>query len=156
MKRKLLIIGVLLVVMGYLYWRTQPEQVIKRRSKSLIEMADQVSEGAGLFDIKRLEGLIGHQLKYQVDAYSSQRASANQAEVLSAYQWMGDNTKKSEFKIEEITGLSIEGNDARLKCRVVGILEMNDIRMMEGLHLVEFGWCRDSKGHWRLVELVWK
>lgn len=155
MKRKLLIVGVLLVVISYLYWRSQPEQVIKRRSKALIEMADQASEGAGLFDIKRLEGLIGQQLKYQVDAVSSRSASTSQAEVLSAYQWMGDNTRKSEFKIEEITGLSIEGNDARLKCRVVGILEMNDIRMMEGLHLVEFGWRKDSRGDWRLVELVW-
>lgn len=156
MKRNLMIVGVLLVLIGYLYWRTLPEQVIKRRSKALIEMADQVSEGAGLFNIKRLEGLIGQQLEYQVDAVSSQSASTSQAEVLSAYQWMGDNTKKSQFKIEDITGLSIEGDDARLKCRVVGILEMNDIRMMEGMHLVEFGWRKDARGEWRLVELVWK
>lgn len=156
MKRALIIAGVVVLLLAYIVWRSQPEQVLKRRSKALIGMADQVSGGVGLFDLNRLEGLIADELRFQVDVVSGEFESASLAEVVSGYQWMGENTRKSDFKIEEFKSISIDGDRARVKCRVEGVLEMSDIRMMEGLHRVEFAWRKDKRGDWRLEELVWK
>ena len=148
--------AILVLLVGFLIWRGQPEQVLKRRSKALIEMANQASSGVGIFDLNRLEGLIDQELKYQIDAVSEEGGSAYVAEVVSGYQWMGENVEKSEFEIQEFTSLQIEGDRALVKMQVQSVLEMKGIRMMDGVQFVEFTWSKNDRGDWRLSEMLWK
>lgn len=156
LKHYAIIGAVVIALIGFLIWRAQPEQVIKRRSKALIEMADQVSGGVGLFDLNRLEGLIDRELKYEVQAVSEKPGTAYVAEVVSGYHWMSENVQKSDFKIEEFTSVVIEGDTARVKMQVQSVLDMKGIRMMDGIQFVEFGWRKNDRGDWRLSEMIWK
>lgn len=156
MKRIAVISVFVVLLIAYLIWRVQPEQVLKRRCKSVIALADQASGGVGLFDVSRLEKLLGDHINFQIEVVSSEIHSANRIEALSGYQWIAENVKKSDFEIEEFTSIEIEEDKARVKSRVQAVLEMPEIRMMDGVYLVEFGWLKDEKGDWRLIEVVWK
>ena len=156
MKRNIGIAVAAVLLIGFFVWRAQPQQVVKRKSKELIGMADQVGGGVGLFDFSNLETLLDAQIEFEVEAVSRERETVGSVEVISAYQWLGENVKKSEFEISSFDSIQINGDQATVKTQVEGLLEMEDIRMLDGTYFVEFGWRKDEKGDWRLTELIWK
>ena len=145
-----------MLVIGYLVWRSQPEQVLKRQCKTLMGMADEVGNGVGIFDIKRLENLLADQVVFQIDVVDEEPFRAGQIEVISAYRWLGGNVEKSNFMIVEFTSVEIEGDEARLDLKVAGTLEMPDMRMLEGEHAAGFLWQKDEEGDWRLTEFSFR
>ena len=156
MKRNLIIAGAAVLLIGYLIWRAQPEQVLKRRCDLLISMADSVAGGTGFFDLNRLEGLLADRVAVEVEQVSTERERFGQVEVITGYQWLGENVQKSSFDIIEFTSIDIQDDKATVKTRVEGMLEMPDIRMMDGEYFVEFQWKKDERDEWRLVALIWK
>lgn len=155
MKRILLIVGVVVVILLYVVWRGQTEQVLKRHSKNLISLADQVGGGIGLFDVNRLEGLLAEEVTFEIEIVADEPFSAGRIEVLSAYRWLGSNVQKSDFKIAEFTNVQIDGDRATLELQVEGMLEMPDMRMLEGDHSVVLDWHKDERGDWQLERFVW-
>lgn len=156
MKRKLIILAILVIITGVLIWRAQPEQVLKRRSKDLIGMANSVSIGAGVFDLNRLKALLADEVALEIEQVSMDREVVAEDQVISTYQWLGENVKRSSFEILEFVGIDIHGSHATIKTRVVGVLEMENIRSMDGEYLVTFGWRKDARGDWVLADLIWE
>lgn len=154
MKRNLIILAVLVIITGVLIWRSQPEQVLKRRSKDLIGMANSVSVGPGVFDLNRLKILLADEVALEIEQVSKDRKVVAEAQVISAYQWLGENVNRSSFEIVEFVGIDIDGSQATIKARVGGVLEMENIRSMEGEYLVTFGWGKDARGDWVLAQLI--
>lgn len=156
MKRNLIILAVLVIITGVLIWRSKPEQVLKRRSKDLIGMASSVSVGPGIFDLNRLKILLADEVALEIEQVSKDREVVAEAQVISAYKWLGENVKRSSFEIVEFIGIDIDGSQATIKARVGGVLEMESIRSMDGEYLVTFGWRKDARGDWVLAELIWE
>ena len=156
MKKNIIIAAVLLLGLVFFIWRSQPKQVIKRQSEELISMADKISSGVGLFDFNKLESLLAPQVDFEVEEVSSERQTVGSVEVISAYQWLGDNIKKSEFKVVSIDSIQIKGDAAKVKMQVKGLLEIPEMRMMDDTYFVELAWESDDKGDWRLTELIWE
>ena len=154
MKRNLIILAVLVIITGVLIWRSQPDQVLKRRSKDLIGMASSVSVGAGIFDLNRLKILLADEVALEIEQVSKDRKVVAEAQVISAYQWLGENVKRSSFEIVEFVGIDIDGSQATIKARVEGVIETENIRSMDGEYLVTFVWRKDARGDWVLAELI--
>lgn len=154
MKRNLIILAVLVIITGVLIWRSQPEQVLKRRSKDLIGMANSVSVGPGIFDLNRLKILLADEVALEIEQVSKDRKVVAEAQVISAYQWLGENVKRSSFEIVEFVGIDIDGSQATIKARVEGVIETENIRSMDGEYLVTFVWRKDARGDWVLAELI--
>lgn len=154
MKRNLIILTVLVIITGVLIWRSQPDQVLKRRSKDLIGMVNSVSVGPGIFDLNRLKILLADEVALEIEQVSKDREVVTEAQVISAYQWLGENVKRSSFEIVEFVGINIDGSQAAIKARVEGVIEMENIRSMEGEYLVTFGWGKDARGDWVLAQLI--
>lgn len=154
MKRNLIILAVLVIITGVLIWRSQPDQVLKRRSKDLIGMASSVSVGAGIFDLNRLKILLADEVALEIEQVSNDRKVVAEAQVISAYQWLGENVKRSSFEIVEFVGIDIDGSQAIIKARVEGVIETENIRSMDGEYLVTFVWRKDARGDWVLAELI--
>ena len=154
MKRNLIILAVLVIITGVLIWRSQPEQVLKRRSKDLIGMANSVSVGPGIFDLNRLKMLLADEVALEIEQVSKDRKVVAEAQVISAYQWLGENVKRSSFEIVEFVGIDIDGSQAIIKARVEGVIETENIRSMDGEYLVTFVWRKDARGDWVLAELI--
>ena len=154
MKRNLIILAVLVIITGVLIWRSQPDQVLKRRSKDLIGMASSVSVGAGIFDLNRLKILLADEVALEIEQVSNDRKVVAEAQVISAYQWLGENVKRSSFEIVEFVGIDIDGSQATIKARVEGVIETENIRSMDGEYLVTFVWRKDARGDWVLAELI--
>lgn len=154
MKRNLIILAVLVIITGVLIWRSQPEQVLKRRSKDLIGMANSVSVGPGIFDLNRLKMLLADEVALEIEQVSKDRKVVAEAQVISAYQWLGENVKRSSFEIVEFVGIDIDGSQATIKARVEGVIETENIRSMDGEYLVTFVWRKDARGDWVLAELI--
>ncbi|MGB0291710.1 MAG: hypothetical protein ACPGIA_03935 [Luteolibacter sp.] len=154
MKRNLIILAVLVIITGVLIWRSQPDQVLKRRSKDLIGMANSVSVGPGIFDLNRLKILLADEVALEIEQVSKDRKVVAEAQVISAYQWLGENVKRSSFEIVEFVGIDIDGSQATIKARVEGVIETENIRSMDGEYLVTFVWRKDARGDWVLAELI--
>jgi len=156
MKRVAIIVVVAVLLLGYWFWRSRDQQVIKRQCKALIEMADQVDGGVGIFDVKRLEGLLADSILFEIDAVGPDAMQVNEIDVISAYQWLGGNAQKADFKITEFVSITIEKDRAFVKAKVDGILEMPDMRMLEGSHSCDFTWEKSGKGDWLLIGFVFR
>ncbi|MDX1680923.1 MAG: hypothetical protein R3242_09350 [Akkermansiaceae bacterium] len=155
MKRYLPMLGLVVLAIAFLVWRSLPEQVIKRRCKALIELLDQMDAGASVFDYNRLDGLLADRIEFRIDLLEEELVSADREQALSAYRWMSDEVKRSSFSIAEFRDIEFEGDEARVRMEVESVVEMPDIRSLDGRHACEFLWQRDGKGDWRLEGLSW-
>ncbi len=82
MKKNIIIAAVILLVLGFFVWRAQPKQVIKRQSKALISMADNVSDGVSMLDYDKLETLLGDRSEFEIAAASREEETAVGVEVI--------------------------------------------------------------------------
>ena len=151
MKKVIPIVAVVLILFGWVVWRGQDKQVLKRQCKTLIAMADQVSGGIGIFDVNRLDGLLSDEVTFNIDILADEPFRAGKAEVLAAYQWLGGNVQKSKFRITEFHAVPIDDGKAEVQTRVEGMLEMPEMRMIDGAHAVDFTWEKTEDGAWKLT-----
>lgn len=154
MKRKLIMVAVLVLLLGYWVWRSREVEVIKRQCKTFISMADSVDGGVGLFNVNRLESLLAESIRFHIEAVEREPFQVGKIEVISGYQWLAKKAQKADFKIAEFKAITIAGKRAEVRTVVEGILEMPDMRMFDGSQECNFTWIKDQNGKWELSEFV--
>lgn len=157
MKKVWIISAVLLIVTGWLWWWLQPEQVIKRRTRSLVELVDlgRVS-GVGVMDVHAIGRLIADSMQVEAEFVADQPVPVSPTEVEMAYRWLGDNATHSEFDLIEMGEVKLEERKATLVTRIRGRLDLEDRRLVEGEYQVVFVWRQTEDGAWRLARMSWR
>lgn len=157
MKKTLIAAAALVAVVLWLWWWLQPEQVVERRTRSLIGFVDlgKVS-GVGVVDTHALGRLIAPELRVEADFVADVPVTVIPAEVEMAYRWLGDKASRSEFELVELQRVHVDGDKATLSARIRGRLELEQRRLVEGEYQVDFEWQRTPDGAWRLRAMSWE
>ncbi len=158
MKRLIFILAALLVLTPLAIWWASPEQVIKRRTKHLMEVIS-IDSGTGSTFRQAKVFSMNALLAPEVELVSPDIPDANGSfdkEVLeSAFSWICQNAKQSEMTVENFESIVITGDRAAVRATVKGFLELAVYRPADGRFDVTIEWIKGGDG-WRFEKVIWK
>ena len=157
MKRIVLLAGIAVFFIALLVWRSLPNQVLVRHTHAVVDLIDMGKpSGLGIMDMRAMGKLVAEEIDIVTDFMDDEVTTATRGQVEMGYRWIAENAVRSDFKLDEIKDIRIDGDSASVKTRITARLELKDIRMLDGAYAAEFIWRKDDKGDWRLAELVWR
>lgn len=156
--RKIWILAAILVMaVAWLWWWMQPEQVVNRRTHSLIELVDLGKvRGVGVMDVHALGRLVADTLQVEAEFVDDHPLPVSRTEAEMAYRWLGEKATHSEFKILGMDEIRIVDDLATVIMRIAGRLDLEDRRLVEGEYQVRFEWRRTEGRSWQLERMNWR
>ncbi len=147
--------AVLLAALGY--WYFQPEQVLKRRTKSLLETltfdagTGRVSRHAGAYSLNKI---LAPRVRLETPTIGEANGTFDRDELESAFSWLCDQAKQTKFELREIRSMTITGDTAEIVASLDGMVELPAYRPADGAYEVTFDWRKGEDG-WRLESARW-
>lgn len=155
MKKRLILIGAFTMMLILALWWYRPEQVVKRHSAKLIEMASDSASGVGMFDLNALGDRLDDVVEIEAPFIGMEALSIDRSQILYGYRWMGERAAKSDFSVSDYLAVRVDGDKAEVRMLVKATLETSEMRMLDGDYDVAFGWLRKD-GDWKLGSVVWR
>lgn len=158
MKKLWIILAAIVIVIPLCLWWISPEQVLKRRTKHLMNV---ISLSSGTTPMLRqtkvfsLNGLLAPELEIASPSIPKAEGSFDNEVVESAFGWICRNAKESEFVIVEFLELNVEGERALARIAVEGMMQLPSYRPVDGTYEVTIHWL-DSTDGWRFDKIIWK
>lgn len=157
--KKLIILAaaaVILIPLGM--WWFSTEQVIKRRTNHLMEVLS-MSEGAGgplrQAKVYSMNAMLAPEVTLTIPDIDDANGSFDKQEMESAFSWICQNAKQSDFRITEFQGIDIDGEIAKVRFIAEGFLELGASRPADGAFDVTIRWKKAGDG-WRYDAVTWK
>lgn len=138
-------------------WWFSPEQVVKRRTKHLMEVLS-MSEGAGPLrqgKVFSMNAMLAPEVTLTIPDIADANGTFDKQEIESAFSWICQNAKKSDFRITEFRGIEIAGETAKVGFITEGFLELGAGRPADGTFDVTIRWVKGGDG-WRYDTVTWK
>ena len=157
-KHWLIIIAAIAVVIPLCLWWISPEQVLKRRTKHLMNV---ISLSSGTTPMLRqtkafsLNGLLAPQLQIVSPSIPKADGRFDKEIVESAFGWICRHAKESEFVIVEFLELTVEGERGLARIEVKGMMQLPRYRPVDGTYEVTIHWL-DSADGWRFDKIIWQ
>jgi hypothetical protein len=159
MKKHLLIyVGVFLLLLIPLgMWWFSEERVVKRRSEHVMDILTISGDTKGMFrqaKVFSINGVLAP--RFEIESSSIKRANGSYAkdQIESAFSWILSNAKESEFEITDFLEVNIEGDNAIVRAKVEGFLELSTSRPADGVFDVTLYWEK-SDSNWVLEKVIW-
>ncbi|MFD2256331.1 hypothetical protein ACFSSA_06570 [Luteolibacter algae] len=148
----------LLILVPTGMWWFSPEQVIMRRTKHLMEVLT-LSEGIGgplrQAKVYSMNGMLAPEVEMITPDISEANGTFDKQEIESAFSWICQNAKRSNFRITEYRDVEIEGERARVRVFVEGYIEIGATRPADGYFEVVIHWVKGGDG-WRFEKVIWQ
>ncbi|MGJ8633495.1 MAG: hypothetical protein ACSHX7_06200 [Luteolibacter sp.] len=158
MKKLWLILGALLICIPVASWWFSPTQVVKRRTKHLMEVLS-LSDGAGgptrQLKVYSMNALLSDHVELEIPDTSEANGIFDKLEMESAFSWICQNAKKSSFQVDDFVRVEISGETAEVEAEISGSMELPSYRPADGEYLMEIRWQKSGDG-WRFDKVVWK
>lgn len=150
------IAAVILIPLGM--WWFSSEQVIKRRTNHLMEVLS-MSEGARgplrQAKVYSMNAMLAPEVTLTIPGVAEANGTFDKQEMESAFSWICQNAKKSEFRVREFRDIEIEGDSATVRFVAEGFLELPALRPADGSFEVTIHWKKGGDG-WRYDAITWK
>lgn len=114
MKRLISLIVVLLVLAGFCVWWFSPTQVVKRRSRDLLQI---LTLDAGAAPASRtisslqLDRLLKPNVEFDFPSLPEANGTHDRIEISSAFSWLCSNAKETRMKLGVIESVTLNGDD---------------------------------------------
>jgi len=148
--------AVILIPLGM--WWFSAEQVIKRRTNHLMEVLS-MSEGAGgplrQAKVYSMNAMLAPEVTLTIPDIDDANGSFDKHEMESAFSWICQNAKQSDFRITEFQGIDIDGEIAKVRFIAEGFLDLGASRPADGSFDVTIHWKKSGDG-WRYDAVTWK
>ena len=158
MKKLIILAAAAVILIPIGMWWFSPEQVIKRRTNHLMEVLS-MSEGAGgplrQAKVFSMNAMLAPEVELTIPDIADANGTFEKEELESAFSWICQNAKRSDFRITEIRSLVINGDEAEVRFIAEGFLELAASRPADGSFDVTIRWKKGGDG-WRYHAVTWK
>lgn len=138
-------------------WWFSPEQVIKRRTKHLmgvLSISESSAEPLRQAKVFSMNALLADDVTLDIPGTSEANGTFDKQLMESAFSWICQNAKSSEFHVNEFQSIVIDGDSATVEVLVEGYMELLRLRPVDGLHRVTVVWEKGGDG-WRFNRVDW-
>lgn len=158
MKKLIAIVVLLAVLIPVGMWWSSPEQAVMRRTKHLMDVLT-LSEGSGgplrQAKVFSMNAMLAPEVELSVPDIADANGTFDKQEMESAFSWICQNAKRSQFRITEFREVVISGEDAKVRVFAEGYLDLGGIRPADGDFDVTIHWVKGGDG-WRFGKVSWK
>jgi hypothetical protein len=157
MKRIGLPIIILALLGAFLFWWFSPVQIIKRRTINLLEtltMEAATGTATRQMGAYSLNALLAGEVELESDSIREANGTFQRAEMESAYSWLCQQAKQTNFDLIKFHSVEVEGDEARVSFSLEALVELPAYRPADGQYEVDFRWLREDDG-WRLANAKW-
>jgi hypothetical protein len=157
MKRIVLPIVIVVLLGAFGYWWLSPTQVLKRRTKSLLETLT-LEAGSGRsarhMGGYALNALLAPQVELDSPTIAQANGTFERQEMESAYAWLCDQAKETRFALQNFESVVVNGDGADVTFSLDALVELPSYSPADGRYEVVFHWERDDD-QWRLSKARW-
>jgi hypothetical protein len=157
--RRLALPALLLALLaGFLVWWFSPGQVVKRRTKTLIGLANleagsgTASRAMGTFTLTKL---LDDPVDLAVPSVEEANGRFARQELEAGYQWFCRSAKESRVRVTGFEEISVLGDEATVRATLDAQVVFPTYHPSDGPVQATFEWRKRDDG-WRLVRLVWE
>ncbi len=147
----------LAILTGFLVWWFHPDQVLKRRTKGLMNTLT-LAEGAGAasrnLKLAPLSRAVGDRVLITGSGDHRADGTFTRDEIESGFAWLTRNARFTRFRIRSYESVAIDGREGVVRAVVEGHVELRDRTPLEGTHHATLTWNHDGDS-WRLVAADW-
>ena len=158
MKKLSFIAAALLVSIPLGMWWFSPAQVVKRKTEHLMAVMS-ISDGTGRplrqAKVFSMNGMLAPQVRLGIPDIAEANGTFDRQEMESAFSWICQNAKRSDFRITGFRNLDITDDGAEVRFFAEGFLELSAGRPADGKFDVTIRWVKGGDG-WRYDKVVWK
>jgi hypothetical protein len=158
MKKLWILIAALVLFIPLGVWWFSPENVVMRRTKHLMEVVS-MSDGAGgplrQAKVFSMNAMLAPEVELVIPDISDANGTFDKQEMESAFSWICQNAKSSDFRITEFKKIAVQGEKAEVIIEVKGFMELPMGKPADGSFNVNIAWVKGGDG-WRFEKIVWK
>jgi hypothetical protein len=158
MKKLLILLAAAVILIPLGKWWFSPEQVIRRKTEHLMEVLT-LSSGTGgpmrQAKVFSMNAMLAPEVTLTIPDIADANGTFDKQEMESAFSWICQNAKKSEFRVTEFTDVAIDGDRAKVRFTAEGFLELGVGRPADGKFDVTIHWIKAGDG-WRYDAVTWK
>lgn len=157
MKRIGLPVFVIALLGAFLFWWFSPVQVIKRKTKTLLEtLTLQASTGTASRQLGgyALNALLAEEVELKSTSIREANGTFERSEMESAYSWLCGQAKHTQFDLISFHSVEIDDKTANVNFTLNAVVELPAYRPADGDYDVHFRWQREEDG-WRLASATW-
>jgi hypothetical protein len=147
---------VLVAALGF--WWFSPEQVLKRRSKTLLSTLT-LDAGTGIpgrqMGTYSLNALLASEVELENPTIREAQGTFDRAEIESAFSWLCNQAKQTRFELDHFREITVTGDKATVELTLIGLVELPNYRPADGKYDATFNWVKENDG-WRLARASWK
>lgn len=157
MKRIALPLVVLALLGAFAFWWFSPVQVVKRRTKTLLEtLTLEAGSGKGGRHLATysFNALLASEVELEAPSIQEANGTFQRAEMESAFSWLCDQAKETRFELEKFHTVRVAGDRADVAFSLNALVELPNYRPADGNFKVTFQWQQEKDG-WRLTSAKW-
>lgn len=158
MKRLVIFAVGMVAAVAFCIWWFSPVQVLKRRTESLLTTLT-LDSGTGKAGRQMaaysLNSLLASQVELENPEIEEANGSFERAELESVFSWLCNQARQTRFEAGKFHSVSVNGDAAKVKLSLTGLVEMPTYRPADGTYEVAFDWQKEEDG-WRLHRAVWR
>lgn len=157
MKRIVLPLAFVAILGIFAIWWFSDTQVLKRRTQSLLTT---LTFEAGVGRTTRqlgaytLNSILAPSIELETPTINEANGTFDRSDLESAYSWLCNQAKQSNFEVRKFNNISIAGQEATLNVTLFGLVELPSYRPADGTYDVVFRWKKGEDG-WRLYSAKW-
>jgi hypothetical protein len=158
MKKTVAILIVIAVLIPIGRWWFSPEQVIMQRTKHLMEvltLSDGTTGAMRQAKVYSMNAMLAPEVELSVPDIDDANGTFDKQEMESAFSWICQNAKQSEFRITGFREIVISGEDAKVRFFAEGFMDLGGSRPADGNFDVAIHWRKGGDG-WRFGKVSWK
>ena len=118
---------IILALLGALaFWWLSPVQVLKRRTATLLStltLKSGTGKAARQAGVYSLNALLANEVELENPTIKEANGSFDRSEVESSFSWLCEQAKQTEFKMEKLRNVKINGNNAEVTMSLDALVE---------------------------------
>jgi hypothetical protein len=157
MKRLLIPILSVLAIAAFAFWWFSPGQVIKRRTRSLLETltfdssTGRASRQMGAYS---LNALLASEVELNTPTIDQANGTFERSEIESGFTWLCQQAKQTRFDLRRIHSIEVNGDRGVVDFSLDALVELPTYRPADGAFRVTYEWRREDDA-WRLFKATW-
>lgn len=158
MKKIWIFLALVIALIPVGLWYYSPERVVKRQAKHLMEVVSMSSGSVGPMrqaKVYSMNALLDREVELVIPEIADANGTFDKQEMESAFSWICQNAKSSDFRVTDFRKVEVEGENATTHLRVEGFMELPGSRPADGAFDVLIHWKKAADG-WRFYKVVWK
>jgi len=157
MRRFISLLIVLAAGAGFLAWWFSPGQVVKRRTRDLMEVLTlnvATPTGTRNFGTFKLEQLLAPKIEFSVPSMADLNGSHDRADVTSGFSILCSNAKETKFKVKDLHSVTVNGNKATVNASLEILVDLKSAQAVDETGESILHWTKTEDG-WRLDGADW-